>query len=162
MQLLADNIFPNDITREYFREDLGGGLEMITTYDYIEINATGKSDGLRTMLETLATAIANPNIDKETTGKLKAKLLEKVKLAETDPAYVADRAVAKRLFGTFPYGRPQFGTAGSLQKIDYADLIDAKQRFLTSDNATIALSGNPSSANMTTSCRKMMAMATSP
>jgi hypothetical protein len=29
-----------------------------------------------------------------------------------------------------------------LKKIDFADLIDAKQRFLTADNATIAISGN--------------------
>ncbi|MEO7658056.1 MAG: insulinase family protein, partial [Pyrinomonadaceae bacterium] len=47
-----------------------------------------------------------------------------------------------RLLGTFPYGRPQDGTSSSIQNIDFADLIDAKGRFMTADNATIAVYGN--------------------
>jgi zinc protease len=94
------------------------------------------------MLETIATAVANPGIDKETTAKLRAALLARISGVESDPAYVADRAVAGRLFGTFPYGRPVLGTTASLQKIEYADLLDARQRFLTADNATVAISGN--------------------
>lgn len=142
MQLLADNIFPNEAAKEFFTEDLGGSLEVITTYDFIQINASSKSEDFLTMLETLSTAVSNPAIDKEATAKLKTALLAKIKTLEADPAYVADRAAAKRLFGTFPYGRPQFGTEATVKTIDFADLIDAKGRFLSADNATIAISGN--------------------
>ncbi len=142
MRLLADNIFPNDAAREYFREDLGGGLEIVTNYDYIQVTASAKPEDFLTMLDTLASAVANPAIDKPTTAKLKASLIAQVKLLEADPAYTADQAAAKRLFGTFPYGRPQYGSSDSIEKVDFADLIDAKQRFLTADNATIAVSGN--------------------
>ena len=142
MRLLADNIFPTEAAREFFREDLGGSLEITTSYDYIQIDASGKSDEFLTILETLASAVANPTIDKPTTAKLKEPLSKLVKELEQDPAYVADAAVMKRLFGTFPYGRPKFGTPESIAKIDFADLIDAKQRFLTADNATVAISGN--------------------
>ena len=55
---------------------------------------------------------------------------------------MADHAAAKRLFGTFPYGRPQMGSVESLQRIDFADLQFAKDRFLSADNATITISGN--------------------
>ena len=143
MQLLADNIFPNEAAREFFVEDLGGSLEIITGYDYIQINASSKAgEEYLTMLETLSTAVANPTIDKETTAKLKTALLAKLKLMEADPAYVADRAVARRLLGTFPYGRSTMGTSASVQTLDFPDLIDAKQRFLAADNATITISGN--------------------
>jgi zinc protease len=142
MQLLADNFFPNPATREFFVEDLGGSLDVVTNYDYIQINASSKPEGFLQMLETIATAVSNPAIDKETTIKLRAALLARVKALESDPSYVADQAVSKRLFGTFPYGRPQLGTSQSIQKIDFADLLDAKQRFLTADNATIAITGN--------------------
>lgn len=142
MQLLADNIFPDEAAKEFFTEDLSGSLEVITNYDFIQINASSKSENFLTMLETLATAVSNPAIDKETTAKLKTALLAKIKTLATDPAYVADRAAAKRLFGTFPYGRPQFGTETSVKTIDFADLIDAKGRFLSADNATITISGN--------------------
>jgi predicted Zn-dependent peptidase len=142
MKLLSDNLFPNDAANDFFTEDLGGSLEIRTTYDYIQINASAKPESFLTMMETIATAVANPAIDKETTARLRAALLEKVSKAQDDPAYVADRAVAARLFGTFPYGRPIWGTPDSVQKIEYADLLDARRRFLTADNATIAITGN--------------------
>ena len=142
MQLLADNIFPTESVREFFSDDLGGSLEITTNYDYIQINATATPEEFITMLETLANAVSKPTIDKETTAKLRAARLEKVKELEKNPAYVADQAVARRLLGTFPYGRPISGTTESLAKIDYADLIFAKDRFFTADNATIAVTGN--------------------
>ena len=142
MQMLADNIFPNEASRDFFTEDLGGNLEIVTNYDYIQINASSKPEGFLTMLETLSAAISNPTIDKETTAKLRTALVAKLKTLESDPAYIADQAVAKRLFGTFPYGRPQMGSSTSVQNIGFADLIDAKQRFLTADNATVTISGN--------------------
>lgn len=142
MKLLAESIFPNSAAREFFTEDLGGSLEIVTTYDYIQVNASSKPDSFLTMLETLSAAVSNPAIDKETTAKVRDALLPKVKAMEADPAYVADKAVAKRLFGTFPYGRPEFGTTESLRKIDFADLLDAKKRFLTADNATVTITGN--------------------
>ena len=142
MQLLADSLFPNEASHDFFVEDLGGSLEVVTTYDYIQINASSKPESFLTMLETLAAAISNPAIDKETTAKVRNALMAKLKILEADPAYVADQAVAKRLFGTFPYGRPQRGSTASVQKLGFADLIDAKARFLTADNATVAISGN--------------------
>ncbi len=142
MKMLTDNIFPNAETREFFAEDLGGSLDITINYDYIQISATAAPDQFLQMVETIAAAVSNPTTEKETTAKLRAALLAKVSELEKDPAYVADRAAAKRLFGTFPYGRPEYGTAESLKKIDFADLLDAKQRFLTADNATVTVSGN--------------------
>lgn len=142
MQMLADNIFPNQASRDFFTEDLGGGLEVVTTYDYIQINASSKPESFLTMLETLSTAVSNPTIDKETTAALRSALTARAAALDADPAYVADQAAAKRLFGTFPYGRPIIGTTDSLKRLEYADLVDAKNRFLTGDNATITITGN--------------------
>lgn len=142
MQLLADNIFPNDEIREFFSQDLGGDLAVTTNFDYIQVDASAEPANMLTLLETLSTAVSNPTIDKETTTKLRSELALRLKSLESSPGYIADRAAAKRLFGSFPYGRPQHGTEDSIKKIDFPDLIDAKQRFLTADNATIAVSGN--------------------
>ncbi|HEX8637271.1 MAG TPA: pitrilysin family protein [Pyrinomonadaceae bacterium] len=142
MRMLAENIFPNDAVREFFAEDLGGSLEIVTNYDYIQINATARPEEFLRLIETLANAVARPTIDKETTLRLRALQIEKVREMEKNPAYVADRAVTERLFGAFPYGRPVYGTVESLQKIDFADLIFARDRFFTADNATVAVTGN--------------------
>ncbi|MEJ7860199.1 MAG: pitrilysin family protein [Pyrinomonadaceae bacterium] len=142
MALLAEVLFPNETAKEFFREDLGGSLEIISNYDFIQINATANSEQFLTMFETVAVAVTNPQIDKETTQKVRAVQIEKVRELEKDPAYIADRAAARRLFGDFPYGRAQMGTTASLAKIDFADLLLAREKFLTSDNATVAISGN--------------------
>jgi predicted Zn-dependent peptidase len=142
MALLGDVLFPNESVREFFREDLGGSLAVESNYDYIQINATGNADQILTILETISNAVTKPQIDKETTAKTRSARLERIKELEKNPAYVADLAAAKRLFGNYPYGRSAEGTAESLRKIDFADLLLAKQRFLTADNATLAVSGN--------------------
>lgn len=142
MALLADALFPNESLREFFAEDLSGSLDVTSNFDYIQINATGNSEQFLTIIETLATAVTNPQINKEITAKVVSARLEKVKELEKNPTYIADQAVARRLFGDFPYGRAQAGTSASLAKIDFADLIFARERFLTADNATLAISGN--------------------
>jgi predicted Zn-dependent peptidase len=142
MALLADILFPTGAAREFFTEDLGGSLDVASNYDYIQISATADSDQFLTMLETIASAVTNPQIDKETTERVRAARIESVKALEKNPSYLADQAVAKRLFGDFPYGRAQAGTSQSLAKIDFADVLLAKQKFLTADNATLAVSGN--------------------
>lgn len=142
MALLADALFPSDSAREFFSEDLGGSLSVESNYDYIQINASGKATQILPVLETLAAAITKPQIDRETTDKIRQARLERIRELEKNPSYVADLAAAKRLFGSYPYGRSAEGTAESLAKIDFADLLLAKQRFLTADNATLAVSGN--------------------
>jgi predicted Zn-dependent peptidase len=142
MKLLADNLFPTPASREFFVEDLGGSLEVISNYDYIQINATAKSSEFLTLLETLAQTVSNPTIDKDTTAALKMTLSQKLAALEKDPVYIAEQAAAKRLFGTFPYGRPQMGSTISLERIDFADIVFAKERFLLADNATVAIHGN--------------------
>lgn len=142
MKLLVENIFPTQEARDFFKEDLGGALEITSGYDYLQINASAKPDQFLTLLETVSRAVSNPTIDKETTARLRSEQVQRIRQMEKDPAYVADMASAKRLFGTFPYGRPENGTTDSLARIDFADLIDARQRFLTADNATLAIYGN--------------------
>jgi predicted Zn-dependent peptidase len=79
--------------------------------------------------------------DKETTAKLKDIQLKRINELSTDPSYIADQAAATRLLGLYPYGRPSDGTTVSVEKVDFADLLGAKQKFFTADNATVAISG---------------------
>lgn len=144
--LLSESFFPTADSRSFFKDELDGSFELTSNYDYIQFDATAKNSDFLTMLETIAQAISNPDLSKEATSTLKSALLLKIRDAEKNSSYVADRAVAKRLFGTFPYGRPMIGTTESLQKIDFADLRFARDRLVTADNATLVISGNVDAA----------------
>lgn len=142
MALVADILFPGEQIKEFFAEDLGGRLEVVSNYDYIQITATAKNDQILTILETIAPAVTSPQIDKETTGKVKNARLNLIKEQQKNAVYVADQAARARLLGNFPYGRAQSGTEASLAKIDFADLLFAQERFLTADNATLTVVGD--------------------
>jgi predicted Zn-dependent peptidase len=146
MKLLSESFFPNAESRNFFREELAGSLEIVSNYDYIQINATGKASEFVTLLETVAQAISNPDLSKDATAALKKGLAATLAELEKDPGYAADRAAAKRLLGTFPYGRAQFATLASVEKIDHADLRFARERLITADNATLAIAGNVDTA----------------
>src|SRR5207302_5178577 len=62
MALLAEAMFPESTTREYVVEQLGGRLELSTSYDAIDVSISGKSSELERMVELLRNAIINLNL----------------------------------------------------------------------------------------------------
>ncbi|MCO6512825.1 MAG: insulinase family protein [Aridibacter famidurans] len=154
--LVGDILFPEEGVRDYFREDLDGDLTVEVTYDFVEVTGTARADEFLTVLETLAPALMNTEITKETTETLKAKQLEKLKAAEADPMRAVSVAAATRLFGVFPYGRPVEGTPDSINSIDFADLIYVRERFLTADNATLSIVGDVRSDYAYLAARRLM------
>jgi predicted Zn-dependent peptidase len=143
MALLADILFPTEQAKEYFSEELEGSLDITSNYDYIQITASGKPSEIQAILETLAQAVTNLQITQENFAIVRDARLAKIQELEKKPSYVADQAIARRLFGDFfPYGRSQEGTTESLKKIDRFDLVTARDKFFTADNATLAIAGN--------------------
>lgn len=142
MAMLGEILFPTEQSRAFFTEDLEGNLDITTTYDYIQITASGKQSEVLSMIETIANTVVNPQITPENFNLVRTARLKKISELEKNPSYLADKAVAKRLLGEFPYGRTSEGTSESLAKIDRADLILAKEKFLRADNATITFTGN--------------------
>ncbi|RMG07667.1 MAG: insulinase family protein [Acidobacteria bacterium] len=141
MSLLADILFPDEQAKRLFREELGGNLSVQVSYDYIQIEASSEPEDLLTLLEAVASAVSNPPITKDNFKKVLDAKIDRLNDLEQDDEYRADVAVRQRLFGSFPYGRPIEGSDESLRKIELADLIFAKDRYLTADNATLVIYG---------------------
>ncbi len=140
--LLTEAMFPDTGVYEDFKDEIGGSLLVSSNYDFIQIEMTAKPDKLVTVLEILATALVNPVIDIDSTEAAKKRITERYFAAGENAKMVADFEAANRLYGDFPYGRNRIGTEESFANIDFADLIFAKQRFLTADNATLSITGN--------------------
>lgn len=141
MALLGDALFPDATTREYFTDELGGRLEVTTNYDYINITLTGKSQGFERMVDLLHNALVNTQLNAEAVNRLRDARLKLIKATSIAPASIADRAISARLFGDFPYGRPFAGSTETIARIERADLLFARERFLNSNNATLVLIG---------------------
>ncbi len=141
-KLLTEVLFPDTGIFEDFKDELGGSLSVVSNFDYIQVDMVADPDKLVPVLEILASAFTSPQIDKESTQAAKKRRLEQLNSESSDPKFIASDETAARLFGDFPYGRSQKGNEESIEEIDFADLIFFKERFLTADNATLAISGN--------------------
>ena len=142
MALLGDLLFPDPNTREYFTDEMQGRLTVSTDYDSITITMQGRVREFERIIEILRNAVVTTQLTPENVQKAREGRTKIVKDTAILPATVADRAIAARLFGDFPYGRPYGGTVESLERIDRADVMLARDRFLNPNNSTLVIVGD--------------------
>jgi zinc protease len=141
MALLGDALFSDPTTREYFVEELGGSVEVTSDFDRINVTLTGDASHFERMVELLGTAIISTDLRPEVFERLREARAKMVRELNVSPSLVADRAVAARLFGDYPYGRPLTGSPETLTRVERTDLMLARERFLNPNNATLAIVG---------------------
>ncbi|MBV9211272.1 MAG: insulinase family protein, partial [Acidobacteria bacterium] len=156
MALLADLLFPDAETREFFTEELGGSLEVSTDYDGINIRMSGRASDFERMLEFLRIALVNTPLTNDNVVRLREARIKMVRELGIAPAFIADRLISKRLFGEYPYGRPLAGTPDSLARVERADLLLARERFLTPDNSTLVVIGGVQEARAMRALRQLL------
>ena len=141
MAMLGDILFPDPTTREYFTDEMQGRLIVTTDYDSITITMQGKAREFERIIEILRTALITTQLTPENVAKVRDGRIKVIRDTAVSPAILADRAIAARLFGDFPYGRPSGGSVESLGRVERPDLMLAHERFLNPDNATLVIVG---------------------
>ncbi|HAF13812.1 MAG TPA: hypothetical protein DHU55_18920 [Blastocatellia bacterium] len=141
MALLGDILFPDPTTREYFAEEMQGRLNVTTDYDSITITLQGRAREFEQIIEILRTALVATQLTPENVAKAREGRIKVIRESSVSPAMLADRAIAARLFGDFPYGRPYMGTIESLERVERGDLMLARDRFLNSNNSSLVIIG---------------------
>jgi zinc protease len=139
--LLGDILFPDPTTREFFTEDMQGRLNVSTDYDTITITMQGRAREFERMIEILRTAVVTPQLTPANFSKVRDGRVKVLRETAISPGMLADRAIAARLFGDFPYGRPSSGAIESLERVQHTDLMLIRDRFLNPNNATLAIVG---------------------
>ncbi len=156
MVVLGDLLFPDPTTREYFTEAMAGRLEVDTNYDAITVTMQGRAAQFERIIEILRTALVSTQITPENVAKIREGRTKITKETAISPSVVADRAIAARLFGDFPYGRPVSGSVESLSRIDRADLLLARERFLNANNSTLTITGGVQRARAIRALRQLL------
>jgi len=141
MALLGDLLFPDPATVDFFTDEMGGNLDVSVTYDSMTITMVGKSAEFDQIVEVLRNALLATQLTPEVVTRMRDARIKLLRATSVAPAEVADRAIAVRLFGDFPYSRPAAGSPEDVARIDRADLMQARDRFLNSNNATLAIAG---------------------
>ena len=156
MALLGDVLFPEPETRQYFTDELGGRLDVTSDYDGITITMSGRSSGFERMVELLRNALISTPLSPEIVAKLREARIQVLRDTNATSSSIADRAIAKRLFGEFPYGRPSSGSAETVARVERGDLMQARERFLNADNATLVVAGGLEERRMMRTLRQLL------
>jgi zinc protease len=154
--LLADALFPDPSTPQYVREELGGQLDVRTTYDLIDITLSGNANEFDRLVELLRNAFLQMRLAPEDVQRLKAARLKTATDANALPAQIAERAARARLFGAHPYARTVEGTPESLARVERTDLMFARDRFLSPNNATLVVVGGVDEARAMRTFRQLL------
>jgi len=141
MALLGDLLFPDPDTADYFTSEMGGKLDVTVTYDSTTITMVGKAAEFDRIVDVLRNSLLATPLTPETVTHMRDARIKLLRDSTIAPAVVADRAIAVRLYGDFPYGRPANGSPEDVARVDRADLMLARDRFLNSNNATLAIIG---------------------
>jgi len=141
MALLGDLLFPDAATLDYFTDEMGGKLNVAVNYDSTTITMVGKADQFEHIVEVLRNGLLATQLTPELVTKMRDTRIKLLRDTTIAPAEVADRAIIARLYGDFPYGRPAAGSPEDVARVDRADLMQAEERFLNSNNATLAIIG---------------------
>src|SRR5215510_3479642 len=141
MALLGDLLFPDPDTVDYFTSEMGGKLDVSVNYDSMTITMVGKAAEFEQIIEVLRNGLLSTPLTPETVTRMRDARIKLLRDTTIVPATVADRALVARLYGDFPYGRPATGSPEDVARVDRADLMLARERFLNSNNATLAIIG---------------------
>ena len=155
MALFSDALFPDRATREYVADELGGKLEVTTTFDSIDVTLSGKQSALERMIDLLRGAVLTTPLDADTVSRLRAARIASLSISSSAAAK-ADQSIADRLFGTFPYAHPPEGTAATMAKVDRGDLLLARERFLNADNASLVVMGGVEKPRLMRALRQLL------
>lgn len=156
MALLGDLLFPDPATVDFFTEELGGKLNVSVNYDSLTITMVGKAVEFEQVVSVLRNALLSTQFAPEVVTRIRDARIKSLRDATISPAVVADRAIAARLFGDFPYGRVAGGTPEDVTRVDRADLMLAHERFLNSNNATLAIVGGVTKARALKTLRQLL------
>ncbi len=137
-------------TRKRTALQIADELDFIGANLFSSANYDGCFVGLQTLKEHLSTAvdiysdvILHPTFPQQEFDRAKKELLTSLIQQRDQPAAVATRVFATRLYGEeHPYGRPNDGTEASVTQITVQDLKDFYEKYARPNNATLIVVGD--------------------
>lgn len=121
-------------------ESLGASLGASAGNDGMMVSASGLSSSAAPLLGLLADVARNPSFPEDEVQLARANALQGLKVAESQPAFQANRAMARALYGEHPYGNV-LPTEASIAGTDVAALRAAHAARFRPDQALLVIAG---------------------
>lgn len=121
-------------------EGLGASLSASSGNDGMLVSASGLASSAQPLIELFADVVRHPSFPANEVQLAKANALQGLKVAESQPAYQANRAMGRVLYGTHPYGNT-LPTEASITGTDIPALQTAHAARFRPDQALLVVAG---------------------
>src|SRR5262245_1251924 len=122
-------------------EDAGGGIESGADQEYGGLRTWGLARHWRPLLALLHEVVTVPRLDDGEIERERAVLLAQIRGLEDQPAQVANRVLARGLFGPRGYGLPTSGEEATVARITRDSLLHRLGETYAADRLVLAISG---------------------
>jgi len=123
-------------------DGVGGSLDASSGADFAYVTASVTSDQLDLALELLADVVLHPSFPAPEVERWRRKSLSSLELQRANPAYLAEIAFQRLVYGTYPYGVPASGTPESVRGLTRDDLAAFHRSHYLPDGAILAVVGD--------------------
>lgn len=118
-------------------EDIGGSLELGSTWSSLRT----RSEDLELGLDVLADATRRPAFPADALEWTKQRIIGDLRSDLEDPAFLAERAFRKLVYGAHPLARDYRGGFRDLRRITRDDVLAHHERYFSPDNAFLVVVG---------------------
>ncbi|OON62121.1 peptidase M16 [Massilia sp. KIM] len=121
-------------------QGMGGEVGASPTSDGILIQANALSSHAAPMMQLLAEVTRSPSFPENEVQLAKANALQSLRVSETQPAFRAERAISKAVYGDHPYGRTT-PTVESINVVTQEMLRAEHAKRFRPDRALLVITG---------------------
>lgn len=123
-------------------EALGGALESDAGWDRSVVSMTVTTPKIDEALALVAEVATEPVFRQEEIDRLRARSIDSLKVAYSNPGTLASLVAARMVFGDGSYGAPPGGTPTSLPRIARSDVLALYRSRYRPDNTVLVLVGD--------------------
>ncbi len=142
-ELLAEgtkNRSSTDISEEI--EFIGASLDVSVVSDYTSVTLSVLKKDINKGFELFSDILLNPVFPEKEIERKKELVKGSLRHSEEDPAFLAERAFKKEIFGEHPYGRLIEGSVDTIDAIKREDLITFYSAYFLPNNSILSVAGD--------------------
>ena len=123
-------------------DGLGAALGASADEDYLTVAASGLSSYTDNLFDLVADITLHPVFPAQELERARTLTLSGIVSSLGQPATLADAAIHRRVYGSYPYGNFAAGTPASVKAITQQDLTRFHSQLFVPNNATLFLVGD--------------------
>jgi zinc protease len=123
-------------------DGVGGTLDASSGADFTSVSAAVTTDQFDLALELLAEVVLHPSFPAAELERWRRQSLSSLEAAQANPAYLANVAFQRLVYGAHPYGSPARGTPESLRGLTRDDLAAFHRERYRPNGAILAVVGD--------------------